>query len=387
MNGGLFLSDLRTRVLWTAGWSAAALSAAVGVFKASHQSQDFQWSPTRLLLHHINPWQVALSGDPHHALILSQGPNYAHFLYLLFAPLGAMSFPVARLVWAFCNLALAGIALWYCQRIFGLSRQEWAAAAILFLLGTPFRNAVGNGQQSILVLAFIAMAYGAGSRSPHWLWFGLSYCKYSFSPPYFFDLLFSRRILFVLATFIPAAIGLAWAHWMVGGSWITLLFEPLRVGTGVHPSFTDWMAVVETWIAPHIANRIAIAALMYGVPVAAAGILAWFMRYRYCTGLSSVAQLQTLTAVYGLAALLLFRHLEYDFVFLVFPLFLAIRHRGQFAARWVLAGTLYFWFVIKAIDLLPFPVENHLLPFQFLLLISMLVALLRIRPGQQEQTT
>ncbi|HVC48284.1 MAG TPA: glycosyltransferase family 87 protein [Terracidiphilus sp.] len=184
-------SKIRTRTLWSIGWAAAAVSAAAGVANAVRHSQDFQWSPTRLLLHHINPWQVELAGDPHHQLILSQGPNYAHFLYLLFAPFGAISFPVARLVWAFCNLALAGVALWYCQRIFRLSRQEWGVAAILFLLGTPFRNSVGNGQQSLLVLAFIALAYGVGPRSPRWLWFGLSYCKYS--SRHLISLIFSSR--------------------------------------------------------------------------------------------------------------------------------------------------------------------------------------------------
>lgn len=375
---------MRTRIFWTAGWFAAAVSAAAGVLNASRHSQDFQWSPTHLILQHVNPWQVALAGDPHHQLILSQGPNYAHFLYLLFAPFGAMSFPVARLAWAFCNMALAGVALWYCQRIFDLRRAEWAAATILFLLSTSFRNAVGNGQQSILVLACIALAYGAGRRSPHWLWFGLSYCKYSFSPPYFFDLLFSRQILFVVATFLPAVVGLVWVHWMVGGSWMALLLEPLRVGTGVHPSFTDWMAVVDTWIAPHLANHAIVTALLYGVPMAAACVLAWFLRFRVRA--SDTAQTKAVTAAYGIASLLLFRHLGYDFVFLLFPLFYAIEHRRQFAARWILAGTLYFWFVIKLIDLLPIHVESYLLPLHFPLLLTMLVAVLRIRPTEQKQS-
>lgn len=326
-----------------------------------------------------------MAGDPHHQLILSQGPNYAHFLYLLFAPFGAMSFPVARLAWAFCNLALAGVALWVCRRIFDVDRAEWAVAAILFLLGTPFRIAVGNGQQSILVLACIALAYGAGPRSPRWLWFGLSYCKYSFSPPYFFDLLFSRRIAFVLATFLPAVVGLAWVHWMLGGSWLALLFDPLRVGTGVHPSFTDWMAVVDAWIAPHLANHAIVAVLLYGVPMAAACVLAWFLRFR--AGLTGAVPVQTLAAAYAIAALLLFRHLEYDFVFLLFPLLFAIRHRGQLAARWVLAGTFYFWFVVKLIDLLPFHIESHLLPMHFPLLVSMLVATLRIRTAEPDRET
>ncbi|HVC48285.1 MAG TPA: hypothetical protein VND90_13665 [Terracidiphilus sp.] len=164
---------------------------------------------------------------------------------------------------------------------------------------------------------------------------------------------------------------------MLGGSWVGLLVAPLRVGVGVHPSNTDWMAVVDAWIAPHIARHLVVLALEYGVPILAAGVLAWFMRFR--SSLSGAAQLQTLTAVYGLAALLLFRHLGYDFVFLVFPLFLDIRYRQQLAARWVLFGTMYFWFVEKFGDELHLNLKDWLLPFHFLLLVSMLGALFRIQ--------
>ena len=368
------------RLLWAAGWAAAATSVLAGLANSVRRSQDFQWSPTRLLLHHIDPWREALAGNPSGGLILSQGPNYAHFLYLLLAPLGDLSFPVARVVWAICNLIFAGLTLWLMRGMFQQTKTEWGVTCIAFLCGTSFRNALGNGQQALLVLVLVALAYSARRTWPKCLWFGLSYCKYSFSPPYFFDLLFSRRIGFVLATFIPAVVGVLWAHWMLGGPWLHLIVAPLMVGTGIHPSNSDWMAVVDTYFIGRHGGNVVYLLLEYGVPVCAAAGVAGFMRFR--SGLGGTALVQAITAVYGVAALALFRHLGYDFVFLVFAFALALKYRRQFAARWVLVCIAYFWFVQRAGALFHLGLDMGFLVFNFLLLCSMLLLATRIRHAE-----
>jgi hypothetical protein len=354
-----------------------AVSVLAGLQNSFRHSQDLQWSGTRLLLHHVNPWLQSLAGNPGGSLILSQGPNYAHFLYLLMSPLGAMSFAVARVVWAVCNLIFAGLTLWMVKRIFKQAPAEWGVTCIAFLCGTSFRNDLGNGQQALLVLVLVAAAYSARKSWPKWLWFGLSYCKYSFSPPYFFDLLFSRPIGFVLATLIPAVIGVLWAHWMVGGSWLQLIVEPLLVGKGIRPSNSDLMAMVdEFFIWRHGTNALYII-LEYAIPVLGAAAVAWWMRFR--SGLRGDELRQALTAVYGTAALLLFRHLGYDFVFLIFAFALGLKYRQQIAARGVLVCIGYFWFIQRAADLFHLGLDTGLPVFNFLVLGSLFALLLRIR--------
>lgn len=368
------------RLLWAVGSVATTASVYAGLLNSIHHSQDLQWSGTRLLLNHVNPWLQSLAGNPDHTLILSQGPNYAHFLYLLMAPLGAMSFAAARVVWAVCNLIFAGLTLWLVKGIFEQTRTEWGITCIAFLCGTSFRNDLGNGQQALLVLVLVAAAYSARKPWPKCLWFGLSYCKYSFSPPYFFDLLLSRPIGFVAATLIPAAIGVLWAHWMVGGPWLQLIVEPLLVGKGIRPSNSDLMAMVDDFFIWRHGWNILYLILEYAVPVLAAAAVAWRMRFK--SGLRGSALRQALTAVYGTSALLLFRHLGYDFVFLIFAFALALKYPRQLAARAVLIGIVYFWFLQRAGNLFHLGLDMGFPVFNFLVLGSLFVFLLRIRHAE-----
>ncbi|MFZ0743915.1 MAG: glycosyltransferase 87 family protein [Terracidiphilus sp.] len=367
-------------LLWFTGWVATATSVMTGLLNSVRYSQDFQWSPTRLLLHHIDPWREALAGNPSGSLILSQGPNYAHFLYLLMAPLGAMSFPVARVIWAVCNVCFACLTLWLVKQMFQQTKAEWGVTCVAFLCGTSFRNDLHNGQQALLVLVLVTLAYSARKTWPQCLWFGLSYCKYSFSPPYFFDLVFSRPVGFVIATFIPAVIGVLWAHWMVGGPWVHLAIEPLLVGKGIRPSNSDWMALVDTFFVWRHDRNILFLALEYGVPIVAAAAVAWGMRFR--SGLRSSALVQAMTAVYGTAALLLFRHLGYDFVFLVFAFALALKYRRQFVARGALLCVAYFWFLQRIGNVFHLQLDTRFVVFNFLVLALTLFQLTRIRHAE-----
>lgn len=364
-------------LLWSAGWLIALLSVIAGVRNAIRYSQDFQWSPTRLLLQHVDPWKYALSGNPGHAIILSQGPNYAHFLYLLLAPLGWMSFPVARAVWAFCNLAFAGFSLILIRRIFQLTTVEWGITCIVFLCGTPFRNTVRNGQQPLIALLFVALAFSANDKWAKALFVGLSYCKYSFAPPYFFDAMFSRPYWIVVVTLIPGLIGLLWAYWMLGGHLLHLAVEPLVVGVTQNGSGTnDWMAVVDTYLSVIGRKSALFIILKYVLPILLSAFIAWHIKRRF--EVSSNIYLQASTAIYGIVALALFRHLTYDFVFLVFALALSLKKIKQASARWLILGIAYFWFGEKVEDLLLGHRTSELLLLNFVILSSMLVAALRI---------
>jgi hypothetical protein len=79
--------------------------------------------------------------------------------------------------------------------------------------------------------------------------------------------------------------------------------------------------------------------------------LAWYIRNK--SKLRGEALSQTSSAVYGVAALLLFRHLGYDHVFLVFALAFALKHRRQKLARPILVCVAWFWFLLRFEFLVP----------------------------------
>jgi hypothetical protein len=86
---------------------AAALSMAQGFFNALEHSQDFQWSPSKVFWSRDNPYQIYLDGNIDKKIILSQIPNYAQLLYVLFLPFASMSFAAAKMAWAIVNIAFA----------------------------------------------------------------------------------------------------------------------------------------------------------------------------------------------------------------------------------------------------------------------------------------
>jgi hypothetical protein len=162
----------------------AAVSTSVGVMNALHQSQDFQWSGERVLLHHVDPWAQYLAGDPGHQFIMTQIPNYLPILYVLIVPLGMLSLVYAKLLWGLANVVFAVVSAGAAGRAFGLRRWRIVALVCLMLMATPTRISIGNGQQSLLVLMMWCLTLlstrltGRGA-----ILSGIAYFKYSFAPP------------------------------------------------------------------------------------------------------------------------------------------------------------------------------------------------------------
>src|SRR6185437_9355784 len=115
----------------------ALLSAVKGLHNAIEQSQDLQWSGTRMLLHRIDPWTDALQQDPHHMILKSQIPNYLPLLYLLMLPLGVLSPVAAQIIWGLCNLSFATISVWLAARFYGLGRNAALVILCLMWMATP----------------------------------------------------------------------------------------------------------------------------------------------------------------------------------------------------------------------------------------------------------
>jgi Glycosyltransferase family 87 len=208
---------------------AAVLSTIEGVRNALVDSQDMQWSPARLLIHGHDPYKVWLDGNDAAGIILSQTPNYGHLLYFVMAPFAALPWHSAKALWALVNVGFGlGTAVMLCRR----AALPWRATVILtsvFALSTPFRNTIGNGQQSLLVFATCAVAVCAVGPVLSGCATAVAIMKYSFAPPLLILLVFRRRAgAILIALFLSAAGVLAFAA-VTDRFALGTLWEPLRV--------------------------------------------------------------------------------------------------------------------------------------------------------------
>ena len=173
-------------------WVALLLLAIVSLCTGFHtaiqlnESSDMQWSPTRLLPHRINPYEYSLVGNITHQLIMYQIPNYLHTLYLIMLPLGALKWHAAEIVWASLNVFFAFFSVLFLAKKENFTTQQKMIVLLLFLCSTPFRNALGNGQQTLFTFFFVVLSFYAKSYSGYIITTSLAITKYSFAPTILF---------------------------------------------------------------------------------------------------------------------------------------------------------------------------------------------------------
>lgn len=325
------------------------------------RSQDFQWSGTRMVLQHVDPWQDYLTGDPAHAISRVQVPNYIPLMYVLLVPLGLMSIGHATMVWALLNILFGLVSGILCGRFYGLDKTMCGVLVTLLAMSTPMRNTVGNGQQGLLVLFFWVLALCHAPRVLDGFTIGLSYCKYSFAPPVFLFLLLRMGYRAALRSLVPAIGALVIVHLWLGGSLVHpaglvhMLFAPLKVASqggyfgGPGPNLMDTLewALEGTRVSAPMAKLI-----VYAVPMAVAtALLLLFARRK--TGVAWDLQI----ALLALVSLALFKHHPYDGVVLLLPMAYCLTNLRQVAARWGAALICCPWYgdrLLRGIGIQPY---------------------------------
>ena len=117
--------------LWV-GTVLAFLSVADGIRNSVLHSLDFQWSPARLLAHHVDPWATYLAGDPGHRILLNQVPNDLHELYVAMLPFGYLPLMPAKIIWALHQCG-AGVIELLARRT--NVRTEWSENLVVYAAG------------------------------------------------------------------------------------------------------------------------------------------------------------------------------------------------------------------------------------------------------------
>ncbi|HTY49500.1 MAG TPA: glycosyltransferase 87 family protein [Steroidobacteraceae bacterium] len=325
----------------------ASVSVLQGLHNALRASQDFQYSPTRVLMRGADPYLTWLHGNPGGVIILSQQPNYAHALYLLLMPLAALPWPVAKLAWAALNLASAVTVTLLMGGRPDASPVRTAALLCIFLASTPFRVAIGNGQQALIVLVCLYAAWrsarpAGASTILAALGFAIGFSKYSFLPPYAHGLLLAKRTRLLVWALAALAAGWMIFSFLVGRPPAATLLEPVKVGSSaVGFGTADIMSLSRSLRAD---------AEVFPGSSAACGLACSILLCTLCRqSLVHGDRLESF-AITGLVSLVSFVHLSYDFVFLL-PTLMLLPSLPRAPRLITAAGLTYFWFGLKLIDM------------------------------------
>jgi hypothetical protein len=379
--------------LWV-GTVVAILSVADGIRNSMLHSLDFQWSPAKLLAQHIDPWATYLAGDPSHRILLNQVPNDLHELYIAMLPFGYVPLMPAKIIWAIINVALVLLSCWLVANLYELHGRKAWLLTLLVLTSTSARVTIGNGQVTALVLASLALwAVAQSSRSRGWL-LGIAWLKYSVPPVLAAFLVLRRRWRLLFYSLLPPAFGFLFFFAWLRTPFFTLLLEPFRTSTNnVSPGLANIMAVSEIALRhPPLFRPVAdifylsrAAGWMAGVPYLCGITLAiaiatyFFMRGRQVDGRVLMACLTT-------ACLVCFKHQIYDFLFLMFPLALALRAESTSARNWLLGLIAYFWYGERLLHIRRWEFWPAVVLVSFALLLALIAATWKLREHARWKT-
>lgn len=358
------------RVLLVLLGLAALISTIQGFRNALAHSMDFQWSPSVLFWNGTNPYSHYLLGNADGAIILTQVPNYLHALYILFWPFAAIDFESAKALWAATNIALAIGSCLLVGRIFGLSKAQLVLLVCVFLMSTPLRNGIGNGQQNLLAL-FMILSYWGYKNWLKGVSMSIAFTKYSFAPLFFIHALIRREPAVFLAVAILLISAIAFGLW-VGDMRPEMFVQPLLVAqNNVAPGAADLVSILRF----DLGVSFILAAL---ASIAAAAIISWLVR--------DTDDAVTLV-ILSLSSLAFFQHLGYDYVFLLPALGFLLSNHSPRGVAWKvgLAATVFYFFFFLKInhEFVEIVGESYVRPLGFMLMVVSIYLLLRLRAATE----
>ncbi len=324
------------------GLSAAFVAASIAVLFWQlinlEPGLDMPWMPARLVGQGIDPYGAYLEPTSNNPQFLAQIPNMLHTTYVMFAPLGFMSWEWAKFIYSIINVVLAGAILVRVRSIFKLSNMEFLFVATLFVVSTPFRVTIYNGQFSLVALLGVTLFLERATVTRA-IGLGIALLKYSFAFPIAFLILLTKDIRNLLGlVLLPALFGMVVFHMIFQGrsdySIESMVIAPLRValvGTGLGAS--DLYSLFRS-IVPEASNVTLLGIL---IAISILGLLA-AIRLRELDQWSQIALICLVT-------LTILPHLIYDYVFLLPVVAYAVVMRKT-DLKWFVAPTVaWHWFL------------------------------------------
>jgi hypothetical protein len=208
---------------------------------------------------------------------------YEHppFEALFLAPLGALSYKTAYLVWGLINIAV-WLFLPYLLRPYAPAPRDDLGYLFLWLLFAPLGVALFEGQSSLLLLllyslAFIQLRGGRDFRAGAIL--GLALFKFQFVIPFALIFLLQRKWRFIKG-FLATATALGVLSFVAVGWHGIINYIRLLVGIAAHPANASYgsaigMATVQGFMQPLLAGVLGHAAVSLIVAGVSLFLILW----------------------------------------------------------------------------------------------------------------
>ncbi|MEN8215320.1 MAG: glycosyltransferase 87 family protein [Pseudomonadota bacterium] len=285
-----------------------------GAFK-DNRSQDYQWGPSKALLEHQNPfkqWIDYKDGKIDKPFMMSQAPNYPASAYIFLWPYASLDWESAKLSWAISNLIFTVMIFFWLKILFPIKRIDLQVFAVMiFIGGASWRTVLGNGQHSLFVIAFFiwAIVFANKSKLISGLLLSIAWFKYTITFPLSLFFLYKKNYnVLLISTVIHIILTLFVSYWI--DQPVTQFFlghvQVATTATGIGD--IDIIGIVQRYELPSFI------AVVLGLI-----LLAMVTRVIYQKKEPNDLLIISFLSFVSLA---LFFHLAYDFVVLIFPLWL-----------------------------------------------------------------
>ena len=210
--------------------SLGILSAFYALYIANtYGSMDFQYSPTLLFKEKVNPYEYFLNNNNLNRIIGAQYPVYSHATYIFFYFFSFFDYETSRLIWSLINLLIGTIVGMIMASYCKIDKRYILLIISLFFLSTPFRNCIGNGQTSLLIMLCFCSVFIKHKYLRNFF-YGFSYMKYSFMPLLAFTIFFKDGFKSLIISGLFCIIGWVIFSIYLDQNVIITLFQPLYAG-------------------------------------------------------------------------------------------------------------------------------------------------------------
>jgi hypothetical protein len=187
---------------------------------------------------------------------------------------------------------------------------------------------------------------------------GIGYFKYSFAPQFFFNLLFSRNYLKAFLSILLLPITFFIFIYLINDyNLFKIIKQPLIISSiHVGPGVGDLMTLISDLNIFNESKTMLIYLIISFISII-------FSRLFY---ISKSTEFCNLT-IASIIALLFFKHLIYDYIFLLPVFILSLINYNNFINKFNLILITYFWFIIRFINFNSLHILNFILLFILLL--------------------
>ena len=301
-------------------------------------SMDFPYSPTKIFIDKINPYEYFLYSEDLSRIIGVQYPVYAHATFILFSPFSYFEWDISRASWSIINVLLGLLCSYIFLKKAEINKLEFIFLICIFCISTPFRNCIGNGQLSFLILLCFS-AYLINNIYLKSFLVGISYIKYSFMPIMAFSIYLRDGFKQLFISGLFCFIGWIIFSFYLSQNIFDTLFQPIMVAlNGFDSTLTrgDLYTILSNIFK--INNSFAIILIIF------------LITFIFSKNLSKINDELLVINLMLIVSLFTFGHLIYDYVVLFPALIYSFKNLKFLRAKISFIIVLYFWFGIRIIE-------------------------------------